>query len=161
LEIKSIEQKLSKMGFEVVIRLLAQAETEERTDNLLRSLIASMRQFSTANLNGFSSTTRENDPNRYNEFRTRVFNPEKSFILNIEELGAIYHLPSGSLETPGVAWVDSKKGEPPANLPTSDCTYIGTTVYRDRKIRFGISNKGDDRLRHMYLIGKSGTGKST
>src|SRR3989344_8208907 len=102
LEIKSIEQKLSKMGFEVMIRLLAQAETEERTDNLLRSLVASMRQFSTANLNSFSSTTRENDPNRFQEFRNRVFNPEKAFILNIEELGAIYHLPSGSLETPGV-----------------------------------------------------------
>lgn len=161
LEIKSIESKLSKMGFEVMIRLLARAETEERTDNLLRSLIASMRQFSTANLNSFSSTTRENDPNRFMEFRDRVFNPEKAFILNIEELGAIYHLPSGSLETPGVSWVDSKKGEPPANLPTENCTYIGTTVFRDRKIKFGISNEGDDRLRHMYLIGKSGTGKST
>lgn len=161
LEIKSIEQKLSKMGFEVMIRLLARAETEDRTDNLLRSLVASMRQFSTANLNSFSSTTRENDPNRFNEFRNRVFSPDKSFILNIEELGAMYHLPSGSLETPGVYWVDSKKGEPPANLPTENCTYMGTTVFRDRKIKFGIKNDGDDRLRHMYLIGKSGTGKST
>jgi len=161
LEIKSIENKLSKMGFGVVIRLLAQAETEERTDNLLRSMIASMRQFSTANLNSFSSSIRENDPHRFRELKERIFNPDKSFVLNIEELGAIYHLPSGSIETPGVSWVESKKGEPPANLPVENCTYMGTTVFRDRRVRFGISNEGDDRLRHMYLIGKSGTGKST
>jgi hypothetical protein len=161
LELKSIESKLSKMGFEVVLRLLSHAETEERAENLLRSIIASTRQFSTAHLNSFSTSTRSNDPSRYEDYTNRSFVEENSFVLNIEELGSIYHLPSSSVETPGVTWAGSKKAEPPANLPTKDCTYIGTTVFRDNKVKFGLMNDNDDRVRHMYLIGKSGTGKST
>jgi hypothetical protein len=161
LEIKSVEAKLAKMGFDTQIKLLAHAETEERTDSLLRSAVASMRQFSTSHLNAFKASTRDNDPARYQKYIERVFNPDKSFVLNIEELGSIYHLPSSSVETPGVAHVEAKKGEPPSNLPTENCNFIGTTVFRDRKVKFGISNEGDDRVRHLYLIGKSGTGKST
>jgi hypothetical protein len=38
-------------------------------------------------------------------------------------------------------------------------TYFGETDARNKKIRFGI--KAQDRLRHMYVIGKTGMGKST
>jgi energy-coupling factor transporter ATP-binding protein EcfA2 len=37
--------------------------------------------------------------------------------------------------------------------------YIGKTNYRNQETKFGI--KEDDRRRHVYIIGKSGTGKST
>jgi len=160
-EIKSIENKLSKMGFIILLRFVTQSEIEDRADSLLRSAIASMQQFSTSNLNSFSSRIKGSDNSMLKDYKERVFDEEKGFILNIEELGSIYHLPTALVETPGVAWVGSKKSEPPSNLPTTDCNFIGYTLFRDRKVKFGISNKGDDRLRHMYLIGKSGTGKST
>lgn len=38
-------------------------------------------------------------------------------------------------------------------------TYFGETDYRNERTRFGI--KARDRTRHMYVIGKSGVGKST
>lgn len=38
-------------------------------------------------------------------------------------------------------------------------TYIGETDYRNKRVKFGI--KAKDRLRHVYAIGKTGTGKST
>lgn len=41
----------------------------------------------------------------------------------------------------------------------SDINFFGQTTFRNRKTRFGI--KTDDRRRHMYLIGKTGTGKTT
>jgi hypothetical protein len=41
----------------------------------------------------------------------------------------------------------------------SRITYIGETDYRNKKVQFGI--KAKDRTRHMYVIGKTGTGKST
>ncbi len=159
-ELEAIEEKLTTMGFEVVIRFVATGEDEVRVRNNLRSLAASMKQFSTSHLNGFVSVTSENTANVIADYQNRVFDSTSSFVLNISELASIFHLPSSSVETPNIDWVLSKKGEPPSTLPTENCTYIGNTIFRTQKIRFGIQN-GDDRLRHMYLIGKSGTGKSS
>jgi energy-coupling factor transporter ATP-binding protein EcfA2 len=38
-------------------------------------------------------------------------------------------------------------------------TYFGETDFRGKKVRFGI--KAEDRSRHVYIIGKTGMGKST
>ena len=38
-------------------------------------------------------------------------------------------------------------------------TYFGQTDFRNQKTKFGI--KGKDRSRHVYVIGKTGMGKST
>ncbi len=160
LEIKAIENKLSKMGYEVEIRIISLAEDSNRVESNLRALTASLKQFSTTSLNTFVANREGDKAKALDNYRRRVFDPSKSFILNIEELASIYHLPSGSVETPNISWVYSKKSEPPVGLPTKDCCYIGETIYRNQKIRVGLQNN-DDRLRHMYLIGKSGTGKST
>ena len=160
-QVEAIEEKLSRMGFEVNIRLLSRAQTYDRADRLLRSLIASLQQFSTVQLNSIEYEQHPNSENKYNEYKTRSINSNNTFVLNIAELASIYHLPSEKVETPGVLWVGSKKAEPPANLPTTNCNYIGEVLFRDKKMRFGISNEGEDRVRHMYLIGKTGTGKST
>ena len=39
-----------------------------------------------------------------------------------------------------------------------DITYLGLTTYRDKNQLFGIKRK--DRRQHVYILGKSGTGKS-
>ncbi|MBI4091470.1 DUF87 domain-containing protein, partial [candidate division WWE3 bacterium] len=160
LEIKAIENKLTKMGFETLIRVVSVCDTREAAEIRLRSLIASLRQFSTANLNSFVST------NDYKEgaesleaYSKRIFQSNNSYVLNTEELASIFHLPTSTVETPAIAWSHAKRGEPPLNLPTENCTMFGVTSYRNKQLKFGI--KDEDRRRHMYLIGKSGTGKST
>lgn len=161
LVVKGIENKLAKMGFQVNIRFLSYAEDEERANRLMRSLIASMKQFSTVSLNSFNYKIVKGNLSDFDDYRQRTLNVGESIVLNIEELASIYHLPSASVKTPGVSRVDAKKSEPPTNLPTSNCNFIGETLFRDKKVKFGISNEGEDRVRHMYLIGKTGTGKST
>ncbi len=42
---------------------------------------------------------------------------------------------------------------------TNDVTYLGETDFRARQVPFGI--KREDRFSHVYVIGKTGTGKST
>ncbi|KKS21395.1 MAG: hypothetical protein UU77_C0003G0023 [candidate division WWE3 bacterium GW2011_GWC1_41_7] len=160
LEIKSIESKLYKMGFEVQIRILSQADNSDRAKSNLRSVIASLRQFSTSNMNGFVSFPVSNKQTSLESFKNRAFMSNGTVVLNISELSTLYHLPSASVETPNISWIYSKKSEPPGGLPVNNCVYLGETIYRSQKVRFGLSNS-DDRLRHMYLIGKSGTGKST
>ncbi|MEZ6255322.1 MAG: type IV secretion system DNA-binding domain-containing protein [Patescibacteria group bacterium] len=160
LELKAIENKLSKMGFEVNLRVFASASDSDKAKSNIRAVGASLRQFSTANLNGFTLVASANKKHSLTEYTSRTYDVEKGFVLSIEELASIFHLPTSSVETPNIDWVNAKNSEPPPNLPTSDCTYIGYTLFRDKKVKFGIKN-GDDRLRHMYLIGKSGTGKSS
>lgn len=160
LELKSIENKLSRMGFEVVIRVFSNSHDKQNLERNLTSVLASFKQFSSTASNNFISSRESNKKVALERYKQRHFDNDRSFILNTEELGTVFHFPSSSLDTPNISWVYSRKSEPPSNLPMENCNYIGYTTYRSKKTMFGLAD-GDDRLRHMYLIGKSGTGKST
>jgi len=160
--LKTLENKLSKIGFETKIRLVSIAKSREEAEAKLSGVTSSFKQFSTASMNSI-----ESDPESPNvdvivkEYQERFF-PEREkghFILTTEELASIFHLPNLSVETPTISWTRAKKGEPPLNLPTERANIIGETVFRDTNVKFGI--KREDRRKHMYIIGKTGTGKST
>jgi len=162
LTLKTIENKLSKIGFETKIRLTTVAHSKEAAETKLSGLISSFKQYSTANVNSF-----EADPESpstdilVKQYQERSF-PEReagNYILTTEELASIYHLPNISVQTPTISWTGAKKGEPPLDLPVSQATMIGQTMYRDSAIKFGI--KRSDRRKHIYIVGKTGTGKTT
>ncbi|OGC95524.1 hypothetical protein A3C34_01800 [Candidatus Amesbacteria bacterium RIFCSPHIGHO2_02_FULL_48_21] len=87
--------------------------------------------------------------------------------LNVMELSSLWHLPGVYTKLPNVAWsVSSSLVEAPDSLPVfkkdsvnADTNFFASTVYRNQPATFGI--KLPDRLRHVYVLGKSGTGKST
>ncbi|MBU0535222.1 type IV secretion system DNA-binding domain-containing protein [Patescibacteria group bacterium] len=159
-ELRAIENKLTRMGFETVIRIVVAAPKEDRVATNLRSITAALEQFSTSSLNSFSQEVDVNKERSLNDYISRSFAHNKSFILNTEELATFFHFPLSHIDTPNISWVYSRKSEPPANLPTENCVYLGETLYRNETIRFVIKND-EDRLRHLYVIGKSGTGKSS
>ena len=163
--LKGIEQKIMKLGFETKVRILSISNDPISAKVRCQSVSAAFKQFNTTNLNGFKiGETTSNNYDLWKDFTERSFE-DGGNILNIAELSSIYHLPHETVETPNIVWSGSKKGEPPANLPlrqnTPDdiLTVIGATNFRSTFHEFGI--KGDDRRRHIYIVGKSGTGKST
>jgi len=162
--LKGVETKASKLGFEAKIRIIAFAPDSHIARSKLLATIAAFKQFNLLNLNGFQEGTIRNDLNFYELYRWRAF-LENGYILNIEELASIFHLPNISVETPNIVWAGSKKGEPPANLPieenvpSGELTIFAQTNFRHMSHNFGI--KLADRRYHMYAIGKTGTGKST
>ena len=79
------------------------------------------------------------------------------FILNSEELATIYHFPNKTIETPHVHWLKAKRAPAPAEIPSSGL-FLGVSKYRGLTKKVYLSE--DDRRRHMYIIGKTGVGKS-
>jgi len=163
--LKAVETKITKLGYEIQFRLAVIAETEESTRSKLLSMLATLKQFNTTNLNGFGGEPPKMDDFRsWEQFINREFE-EKGSVLNIEELASVYHFPSITVEANAISRAGSKKGEAAMTVPfqdevpAEDLTIIGQTDFRQRQRVFGI--KMDDRMRHMYIIGKSGTGKST
>jgi hypothetical protein len=149
------------MGFEAVARVVSASPDEGRVEVNLRALTASFEQFSGTSINNLISNAEDKKQAALTAYKNREFDPDRSLILNTEELATLFHFPLSHIDTPNISWVYSRKSEPPVNLPTENCTYIGETLYRNRSVKFGISNENDDRLRHLYVIGKSGTGKSS
>lgn len=80
--------------------------------------------------------------------------------LNIMELSSLWHLPGVQTKITNLSWAPSVAiSEAPVDLPTTDVTYFAQTTHLNKNVKFGI--KLPDRLRHMYILGKSGSGKST
>lgn len=159
----AVEDKAKKLGYQVKIRVAYIGPDEQLAKQRLQALVGGFKQFNTINLNGFTNTPISNDPHDFNAYRARLF-ADRGYILNAEELASVYHLPHTSVETPNIAWTSTKVGEPPANLPTLSTTsgkglsLFGSTNFRAGDVKFGI--KRADRMRHLYIIGKSGVGKS-
>ena len=161
----AIEEKANKLGYKVIIRVMYLAKTPEKAAERVQAVLGAFKQFNTTNLNGFEGKGIFTGMDFLDAYRARLFN-EAGYLLNIEELASLYHLPHVSVETPNIVWTSSKKGEPPSTLHTiekgaphdSDLTPLGITTFRNGERTFGITR--DDRRRHMYIIGKSGTGKS-
>ena len=82
-------------------------------------------------------------------------------ILSVTELAGLVHMPTMYIKTPGVNWVTTRRFEPPHNLPHAEQpnTPIGLSNFRGSTEAFGIQPV--DRARHVYIIGKTGMGKST
>ena len=161
---KSIEYKVMKLGFETKIRIVAIAHDPTSVQTKVQGLAAAFKQFNTTNANGFKVSPIVINDNSFVElYKDRNFESQ-GYILNISELAAIYHLPHQTVETPHIVWAGSKKGEPPSDLPlvenldAKELTVLGETNFRNIFRKFGI--RLDDRRRHLYMIGKSGVGKS-
>ncbi len=156
-EIEAIENKLSKPGFETVIRVVVSSGSKESADLHLNNIINTFSQYASSNLITKAKFVMFKG-SFITDFIYRFF-PfwKKGSVLSSEELATIFHFPNKSVTTPGIHWVNSKRAPAPANIPTEGL-FIGKSVFR------GISKPvfigREDRRRHMYIIGKTGTGKS-
>jgi hypothetical protein len=154
----AIEEKSSKVGFEVAIRLVTVAPTMGEAKANLANLASTFDQFSLPHLGGFRKTKVYFKKSFMEGFLYRYLPVFRyKLILNIEEMATIFHFPSKSVETPYLERVTSKKAAAPQNLPEAGL-YLGKSSFRGTEKPVFMSD--DDRRRHMYVIGQTGTGKS-
>ncbi|MFA5813791.1 MAG: type IV secretory system conjugative DNA transfer family protein [Patescibacteria group bacterium] len=156
--LKGIEEKLMKGGMDVVIRLLSVSDDKEQAKQNLDNLINSFSQYNLYRYgNSFEAVIPRNQKKIIQEFIYRAFNESKRIVMNTEEMSSLWHLPLHSTEAPNIRWLTGRKAPPPSNLPTEGLL-LGYVDYRGQKIE--VRMKDDDRRRHLYIIGKSGGGKS-
>ena len=169
-----IEKKLLYQAFGCDIRLAAIATNHQTSSQLLSQLAAAFGTYSLSEGNSFA-LKKLKFQSSIAKLRQMVLTRSVKYAnqyqyLNYGEIAAIFHLP-GILLTPikGIAWGKTLKGEAPTNLPVDEniqeserhlYNFFAKTEYKNHLAIFGMK-KGIDRLRHTYILGKSGTGKST
>ncbi len=157
--------KIAKLLYEVNVRVvyLPKNKKDDATMSKLREIVGSFKQFNLPFLNGFCDREYIMDTSIVERYRMRWM--EDPVMMNSEELATVWHLPNQLVQTPLISWVRSKKMEPPSDLPkpsntdVGDLTMLGKTDFRGMHHEFGIHTL--DRRRHVYIIGKTGMGKST
>lgn len=156
--LKGIEEKLSKGGVDVTIRVLCSSDTEDVAKLNLDNILNSFSQYNLYRFgNSFEAVVPRKQSTLIRDFIYRSFSEKRYLVVNTEEMASLWHLPLHSTEAPNVKWLQGRKASPPSNIPTSGLL-LGHVQYRG--VDTPIHMKEEDRRRHMYIIGKSGSGKS-
>jgi hypothetical protein len=157
--IDSIEEKTRHPGYETLVRVVASSNTAARSQAILSSMVASFALFDSPGRNGFKFVPAKSIEHFVTAFIFRFFPQEiTQNILNSVELSTIFHFPdqkntpTSQLQRQASKQVDGPNGVPEQGL------LLGFNVFRGVKKAIRLSE--DDRRRHMYIIGQTGTGKS-
>jgi len=161
--IKVIEGKANKVGFDVNIRLIAAAPTKERAQDIVKEMERAFSQFSSANFNSFKAVRPGLIAAKFSQdlaydFIFRNFSASYAMLLNTEELASVFRFPTITLDTPKIKWLAAKNAPPPPNIDANGLI-LGYNIYRGEENVIRIAD--EDRRRHLYAIGQTGTGKST
>ena len=157
--VDAMHDKTRTAGYEVLVRVVASSNINQRSQVLLENVKASFSLFDAPGKNGFSFDSVQPDE-LVADYMLRKFSPEnKDVILNSVELATIFHFPDQrSTPTSQLERQESKQVDGPRNMP-DEGLLLGYNVFRGIKkpIRLALG----DRQRHMYAVGQTGTGKST
>jgi hypothetical protein len=161
--LEKIGDKVTKPWFDSMIRIVVSAQNEDTADAHLRNITNSFTQFNS----------------EYNELDEAKIWFKGGFMMNFiykffpvfelpwapltsplssEELATLFHFPNKSVETPHITWLKAKSAPVSAEVPTEGGTFVGYGYYRGVRRPINIHKK--DRMRHIYIIGKTGVGKS-
>ncbi|KKR34341.1 MAG: hypothetical protein UT67_C0017G0003 [Candidatus Magasanikbacteria bacterium GW2011_GWA2_40_10] len=156
--VKNMEEKISRGGLETTLRLVSSANSKEKAMLNLENIINAFSQY---NLYRYGNTLAAVIPRKpsalIRDYIYRAMRDDKYMVLSTEEMASLWHLPIPSTETPNINWLGARKAPPPSNMP-KDGIILGRAVYRGEETV--VRMKRDDRRRHLYAIGKSGSGKS-
>ncbi|MBI3335910.1 MAG: type IV secretory system conjugative DNA transfer family protein [Candidatus Portnoybacteria bacterium] len=159
--IEALSKKISRPAFYANIRLVASAPTEEEAQGILEELSQPFSQFSLPKFNSFE--IHEVPYSRLKrflfDFSFRNFSKKHSFVLNSDELASLFHFPYPGFVLPGLKSLTSKEVPLPTELRAAGVLLLGEGIYRGEKKPVYYASV-DDRRRHFYLIGQTGTGKS-
>jgi len=166
-----ITQKIGQRAFKAGLKLVAISTNKEASKRFLFHLVGG---FGNLNLGEGNSLILHRQYLLKDWFKKIILKRNFRFIpqrhyFNLEELATIYHFPSEKLaKIKNISWAHKFLGEPPESLPVvanvkpeekKDVNFYARTEYKNQLAVYGV--KKSDRRKHIYIVGKTGTGKST
>jgi len=156
--VKNMEEKISQGGLELTVRLISSSSNTEKAKLNLENLINAFSQYNIYRYgNSFGAVVPSKPAKLIKDSIYRSMREKNYMVANTSELASLWHLPLASTETPHIDWLGARKAPPPLNMPTEGIT-LGRAIYRGEETI--VKMKRPDRRRHLYTIGKSGSGKS-
>jgi hypothetical protein len=158
--IQAIEDKTKQPGFEVLIRVVASSNISHRAQTILNNLVATFSLYDAPGKNGFKFVPAKDLDSFITGYILRFFPQDKTKnVLNATELATLFHFPDQSnIPTSQLERQASKQVDGPRNIPQHGLL-LGYNLFRGAKKEIRLDE--NDRRRHMYLVGQTGTGKST
>ncbi len=156
-DFEAIDNKVNKPGFLTAVRIVTVAPSESIAKQNLGNLKGAFAQFN-GSMNGFKGKKIRFKNGFMVDF---IYRYQSMFgnnsVLNTEELATIWHMPNKTIETPHIYWLNAKSAPATGGFPTTGL-YLGKSIYRGQERPIFISE--EDRMKHMYIIGRTGTGKT-
>ncbi len=167
--IKSVQEKIDQSLFETTVRLLVIVNDKTDQKERLRGFMSSLATFSVPKYQSFKKSYdfpfAITNNLRFFSFKKRllsVVDNSSPSLLSISEIADLYHFPFMRVtQTENIVKVHSKELPAPLSLknhPDLDVVFAKNT-YGGTETVIGLTK--EERLRHIYVIGATGTGKST
>jgi len=163
-KLQAISKKISKPGLMAEVRIITSAPEKGIAKMHLDNIIGAFDQYANPGINKLKKRKIPKSKEKsflYDVIYRRTPEDEKS-ILNVEELAALYHFPNKDIATPNINWLLSKElladNEISSDINSKDTIWVGNNYFRGKKKV--ICFERDDRRRHSYILGQTGTGKS-
>ena len=166
-----IEQKLNQRSLRAAFKIAVFSEQAQKSKLILENIATAYQAISQSEGNALQLQKRYFAKKAFlKTMLKRSFKASPSLILSLEEIATLFHLPGKKLSNiPNITWGKKLLGEAPENLPIvgqdtpeeirQNINVIAETIYKNRNTKYGLLR--NDRRRHLYVIGKTGTGKST
>ncbi len=154
-----VNKKAQKILFDTNIRIIAAAKTSQRADALLQELATPFAQYMVGSTNDitFHKVSGRALQRLVYQFSFRTPEPSTVLILSSEELASIAHLPNTMIGASHIAAIKAKQAPVPFNIPRAGLM-LGVNTFRG--VQTEIRMADEDRARHFYIIGQTGTGKT-
>lgn len=156
--VELVEDKISQQQFQVTIRVGIAVQDKADAEHIFTALCGSFAQYDLPDLNQFRVIVPKNQTSAIEQLILRLPSSKFASTLSTTEVASLYHFPLPTTATPNIIWRGARVAVAPGGLATSG-VLLGTNMYRG--ITSPVYLSESDRRRHMYLIGQTGTGKTT
>jgi hypothetical protein len=159
--LQGIQDKVASPIFRTNVRLIASAENELKAGAILSDMESAFNQFGNTKGNSlkFDRVKKRALKSLLHQFSYRLYSEQQTIPLNLKEVTTLMHFPtSGADAAPALRRAKSGSAPAPAGLAPAG---ILLGVNRHSNIETKIYMSDEDRLRHFYIIGQTGTGKSS
>lgn len=154
-----VEEKYASPAFETLVRILASSTDQNKSKAIVQDMLTGFAQLALPNSNQFKFKPADSAEKLATDFIFRFFPASKNkTVLNSTELAGIFHFPGEDMQaSTQVIRKGAREVPAPADM-SQEGLILGSNLYRGQETVVRLTD--DDRRRHVYIIGQTGTGKS-